>query len=227
MLRRFACLCVLLSGLCLTLTAFAEDSMEPERPGYTAHARAESGQLRRLSGSVVLEIRSALVGPTKDDGKPWDGLGWGRRQDVSERTQKPALFSQFVRLVKLGSSDAALAGLVPWAVGAASQATAAPDVQLEVYAALGQRPPMRILIAPKVQDKFAPSWVGVQTRPIPMREDLHISIRATDIDLEQHDAVGVCRIDGIPLADEHNYLSHESFECESQLLSLVIYAKTM
>lgn len=227
MVRRFASFCVLLSAIGLSVTAEAEDSLEPERNGFTPRPYAESGGLHPLAGRVVLEIRSALVGPAKDDGKPWDGLGWGRRPGVIEITEKPTLANQFLRVIKAGASAYAMAAVAPWAIGAASQATAAPDVQLEVFVSTGARPPVPILVAPKIQDKFIPSWIGVQTPPLIMRPDLHISIRATDIDLERHDAIGACRIDGVPLVDEHNYVSHDSLHCESQLLSVAIYAKSI
>lgn len=190
-----------------------------------AHAKvwgAVEGGRPQSARMVTLELRAALISPLKDSGQPWDGFSFGPpSQNVSVT---PTLFRRLMRGLRNGDALSLVAQAAPWAMRVLNSAAAAPDVVVHVEERLPDGRRALVLQADKVPNKYSPSWSGAEGKAL-FHEDASITFKATDFDLENHDLIGHCRIDGIPIVDESGYIDSDSIKCDSQLLAVSVFVR--
>lgn len=177
------------------------------------------GELRRYKGPVQLVLTAALVAPGKDTGKPWDGLG-SLPAEISEGLRAPRtqdMTGNFFRALLSETGIDTVAKLLPWTANAFLGGVEAPDVQIEISldGRLLQRSPM-------VGNNYHPTWAGVYTLPVEIRDTSQVEIHAIDRDLAFDDEIGVCTTQGMPWVDRQGYASGETFRCLGQLWGVAL-----
>lgn len=133
-----------------------------------------------LPSFVNVEVRQALLGPSKVGGSAWDGLG---RLDSSGQT---------LVLQALGTSDPVTQlGLV--FANPALAALEKPDPAGFVRCMSGPIEVQRLAL-PKVQDTFTPIWAGAIMRRVPLAPSTRLEVDLWDKDLAADDPMGTSTI---------------------------------
>lgn len=177
------------------------------------------GEWRRHKSPVRLVLTSALIAPGKESGKPWDGLG-RLPPEVEEGLRAPRtqdMTSSLFRTLLSSTGMDTVVKLLPWTANAFLDGIAAPDVQIEILldGQLLQRSPM-------VGNSHHPTWAGVYTLPVNIRDNSQLEIHAIDRDLAFDDEIGVCTTQGMPLVDRKGYVSGDTWRCIGQLWGVAL-----
>jgi hypothetical protein len=177
------------------------------------------GEWRRYKSPVRLVLTAAFIAPGKESGKPWDGLG-SLPPEVVEGLRAPRprdMTENLFRALLSGTGMDVVARLLPWSANAFLSGVAAPDVQIEILVdgQLLQRSPM-------VGNSHQPTWGGVYTLPVQIRDTSQIEIHAIDRDIAFDDEIGVCTAQGMPLVDRQGYVSGQTWRCLGQLWGVAL-----
>jgi hypothetical protein len=141
------------------------------------HASEPTAQLPRF---VNVEMRQALLGPSKVGGNAWDGLG---RLDDNGRS---------LVVTALGKADP-VAELAVVFANPALAALEKPDPGGSVRCMSGPVELQRLEL-PKVQDTFTPIWSGAVLPRVPLAPATRLEVDLWDQDLAVDDPMGTSTI---------------------------------
>jgi hypothetical protein len=133
-----------------------------------------------LPAFVNVEVRQALLGPSKVGGNAWDGLG---RLDSS---------GQSLVLQALGKGDP-IAELAVVFANPALAALEKPDPAGSVRCMSGPAEIQRLTL-PKVKDTFTPIWTGAAMPRVPLAPTTRLEVDLWDKDLAVDDPMGASTI---------------------------------
>lgn len=180
---------------------------------------SKDGTLLRYRGPVRLSIAAALVAPVKDSGLAWDGPGQLPEQLLGElRAARPRSVSgELLRSLIDGAALPVVADALHFGANAFLGGVAAPDVQVELL--VNGRVVLRTT---KVGNHYLPTWSGLYSAPLQLRDFDQLEVRAVDRDVLFHDEIGVCTGQGLPWVDPQGYATPAALTCLGQLWAVAL-----
>jgi hypothetical protein len=139
------------------------------------------------NSSRTVSIVSALVGPGKNSGKPWDGPG-----DISAASHEVAS-----TLATIPNPYTAAASIGAILAGPTAAGFEPPDVGGAAELYYGPQPTSTLELATQ-QDSYTPQWTSVRWTGVDVR-GARLRLVFVDKDLANDDAVGVVDIDSMTL----------------------------
>lgn len=129
---------------------------------------------------VTVDVLSAMIGPSKADGRAWDGLPGARIPDAARAAVRAALGA---------TNPYAAVGLV--LAELVNTGTKPPDVQGTATMFFGGQPTGPAQFLPKIQDSFTPSWLTpARWSHVPLDDRVRIRVHFDDADLQFDDPIG-------------------------------------
>lgn len=213
-------LAVLLGGF----VALAQPKPPPPRATVAPSPIAISAPLPRTSPAPPLPWwwvapRGAVVAATREDGRPWDGVGFFGELVTELHNQLPHVRDQLYNAILPGQSEL-LRQLLPLAVQFFAQAWAAPEVALTIRVNSIDRGGPRVF-----EDVYAPQWDGAAlTDPVHVPDGARVEFVAKDRDAAGDELIGTCTLQGPVTGDADGYLPPASLACAGGLLAVRVQA---
>lgn len=218
---RFAVLLAVLLG---GVAALAQPKPPPPRATVAPQPIAVSAPLPRTSPPPPLPWwwiapRGVVVAATREDGRPWDGVGLFGELVTELHTQLPRVRDQLYNALLPGQGEL-LRQLLPLAVQFFAQVWAAPEVELSI------RINGIVRGGPRVhEDQYAPQWDGAPlTDPVHVPDGARVELVAHDRDATANELIGSCTLQGPVTVDADGYLPPAQLVCSGGLLAVRVQA---
>ena len=79
-----------------------------------------------------------------------------------------------------------------------------------------------VLRTTKVGNHYLPTWSGLYSAPLQLRDFDQLEVRAVDRDVLFHDEIGVCTGQGLPWVDPQGYATPAALTCLGQLWAVAL-----
>lgn len=166
---------------------------------------------------VSVEFRSAIIGPTKVGGAPWDGMG----------APRPGLGKAVGKALSMASAETAVLELL---AGPVLHGLDPPEPFGDAVVMVDGVPGQRIDLKTSVHDTLTPPWDGALLTGVPLRDSTVIKVRLYDRDLVANDAIGDCNlryrelVEALRAGDVHPIRVADQTAQQLLFLAIAVYA---